>query len=245
MKKGYEIRSDLVGGRPRLAPLFGKPPWQYRNDLVAVVNYQADPDAIREAVPEALELEPGDVVSAGFFVCPEVTGLGPHAFTIFSVPVRFEGRSFQFTPYLYTDTDRSLAAYRECHGWPGVLGETQLVETAGGFRARLTRGGREILVAEGAVTGDPLPLASEDFPPWVVHRELMSPDGTRCDVAQLVASISRFENIRMRGGQGSLRFTDPGDDPVARLSPRHVTGVLFGTLDDLYPEKIWTVRSWT
>lgn len=243
--RGYEIRKDQVGGRPRLRPLYGLPPWHYVDDRVVVVTFRADRDAIREVVPEVLEPDPGDLVSAGFFVCPSVSGLGAHAFTIFSIPVRYEGEGFQFTPYLYTDTDRSLAVYRECHGWPGVLGQTQIEELPGGFRARLSRGGHEILVAEGAVAGEPLALKSEDFPPWIIHRELMSPDGLQCDIAQLVASVSRFTNIQLKAGQGSLRMSDPGDDPVARLAPLEVTGVLYGTLDDVYPEKIWAVRSWT
>ena len=39
-------------------------------------------------------------------------------------------------------------------------------------------------------------------------------------------------------GPGSLNFDEQADDPVTRLAPRKVLQLLYGTMDDLYPETI-------
>jgi hypothetical protein len=39
-----------------------------------------------------------------------------------------------------------------------------------------------------------------------------------------------------------LSFTDPGDDPVARLKPVKVSSALYGTMDDFYPESIRVLK---
>jgi len=42
---------------------------------------------------------------------------------------------------------------------------------------------------------------------------------------------------------GELKFTDPGDDPIARLKPVKITSALYGTMDDLYPESIRVLKN--
>ena len=63
-------------------------------------------------------------------------------------------------------------------------------------------------------------------------------DGKSCDDAYFLTSTSLLTNLSFRAGTGELSFPDAGDDPVARLKPLKVSTVLYGTLDDLYPETI-------
>ena len=41
-----------------------------------------------------------------------------------------------------------------------------------------------------------------------------------------------------RAGTGSVSFPDPGDDPIAELAPEEITAVIYGSMDDEYPETI-------
>ena len=223
-------------GLPFLKPLYGLPPYQYTGDVVLMIVYEAEETAVREVLPRELEPLPGNVVAMCFFLCPDVTGMGAHNFTMPCIPVRYGDYAGQFVPYLYTSTDASLACYREIQGWPAVLGETEIVEENGKVRARVVRNGREIINATAQVGGEI--IASLDFLPVILYKEIPSFDGQSCDAAYFVASTSRLTNLNFKAGSGELSFPDPEDDPIARLAPVKITSALYGTLDDFYPESI-------
>ena len=144
-----ELSSHKPKGQPFLKPLYGFPPYQYTGDVVLMIVYEADEAAIREVLPRQLEPLPGNIVAMCFFICPDVTGIGPHTFTMPCIPVRFGDYQGQFVPYLYTSTDVSLAAYREGQGWPAVFGDTSIKDHgAGKLTARVVRNGREVMKAE-------------------------------------------------------------------------------------------------
>jgi len=231
---------DLGGTKPRglplLKPLYGPGPYQYKNDRCLLVIYESDEDAIHEVLPRELEPLEGYTVVMCFFICPDVTGIGAHNFTMPCIPVRYGKYTGQFVPYLYTSTDASLACYREAQGWPAVLGETTLTETEGKVRASLTRNGREIIAATTEVGGNT--ITSLDFLPIILYKEIPGLDGREREVAYLETSTSRLENLDFRGGLGTLSFPDPGDDPIARLAPAKIQQALYGTLDDFYPQTI-------
>lgn len=240
--RGGEIKlsADKPRGLPLLKPLYGLPPYQYTNDIVLMIVYEAEEAAIREVLPRELEPVPGNVVAMCFFLCPEVTGIGPHNFTMPCIPVRYGDYTGQFVPYLYTSTDASLACYREGQGWPAVLGDTEVTEAEGLVRGRVVRNGREIMRATARVEGQA--ITSLDFLPIILYKEIPSIDGQRCDDAYFLTSTSLLTNLNFHAGSGELSFTDPGDDPVARLKPVKITSALYGTLDDFYPETIRVLK---
>lgn len=235
-----ELSADKPRGLPLLKSLYGLPPYQYIGDIVLVMAYEAEERALREALPRELEPLPGNAVSMCFFLCPKVTGIGPHNFTMPCIPVRYGDFIGQFVPYLYTSTDASLACYREGQGWPAVLGQTEITEREGCVHATVTRKGHEIIRATANVGGDT--ISSIDFLPIILYKEIPSIDGKTCDDAYFVTSTSLLTNLNFKAGNGELDFPDPVDDPVARLKPLKVTAALYGTLDDLYPETIRVLK---
>jgi hypothetical protein len=82
-----------------------------------------------------------------------------------------------------------------------------------------------------------------DFLPIILYKEIPSIDGRSCDEAYFLTSTSLLTNLNLRAGTGTLDFTDAGDDPIARLKPVKMTGALYGTLDDLYPETIRVLKN--
>lgn len=236
-----KLSADKPRGLPFLKPLYGLPPYQYVDDVVLIIAYETEEAAIREVLPRELEPMPGNTVAMCFFLCPEVTGMGPHNFTMPCIPVRYGDYTGQFVPYLYTSTDVSLACYREGQGWPAVLGQTELTEAVGRVRARVTRNGREIIRADARTGGET--ITQIDFLPVILYKEIPSIDGKSCDDAYFLTSTSLLTNLSLKAGTGELDFPDPGDDPVARLKPVKITGALYGTLDDLYPESIRVLKN--
>jgi hypothetical protein len=230
------LSADKPRGLPFLKPLYQPPPYQYTDDVVLMIVYEADEAAIREVLPRELEPVPENTVVMCFFLCPDVTGMGAHNFTMPCIPVRYGDYFGQFVPYLYTSTDASLACYREGQGWPAVLGQTEISEAQGKVRARLTRNGREIISATAQVGGEV--ITSLDFLPIILYKEIPSIDGKTCDDAYFLTSTSLLTNLNFRAGEGNFDFPDPGDDPLARLKPIKTISALFGTLDDFYPETI-------
>jgi acetoacetate decarboxylase len=231
-----QLNRSKPTGLPFKKPLYGLPPYQYNGDVVLMVVYEADEAAIREVLPRELEPLAGNAVAMCFFLCPDVTGMGPHNFAMPCIPVRYRDFSGQFVPYLYTSTDASLACYREIQGWPGVLGETEIIERDGSVQARVVRNGREIIRATAQVGGET--ITTLEFLPVILYKEIPSFDGQTCDAAYFVASTSRLTNLNFKAGSGELSFPDPADDPIARLKPLKIISALYGTLDDFYPESI-------
>ncbi len=238
---------QLSGARPRglpfLKPLYAPPPYQYTDDVVLMIVYEAEEAAIREVLPRELEPLPGNVVAMCFFLCPEVTGMGAHNFAMPCIPARFGDYVGQWVPYLYTSTDASLACYREGQGWPAVLGQTEITEAQGKIRARVTRNGRELMRATAQVGGET--ITALDFLPIILYKEIPAIDGKTCDDAYFVTSTSLLTNLNFKAGSGELEFTDAGDDPIARLKPKQMTSALYGTLDDFYPETIRVLKNLT
>ncbi|HKR02575.1 MAG TPA: acetoacetate decarboxylase family protein [Pyrinomonadaceae bacterium] len=230
------LSAERPRGLPFLKPLYGLPPYQYVGDIVLIIAYEAEEEALREVLPRELEPLPGNTVAMCFFLCPEVSGMGAHDFTMPCIPVRYGDYVGQFVPYLYTSTDASLACYREGQGWPAVMAQTEMTEDEGRVQARVVRNGHEIIRATASVGGET--VTALDFLPIILYKEIPSIDGKSCDDAYFLTSTSLLTNLNFKAGTGELSFPDPADDPVARLKPLKITGALYGTLDDLYPETI-------
>jgi len=236
-----ELSANKPRGLPFLKPLYGLPPYQYTGDILLMIIYEAQEAAIREVLPRELEPLSGNVVAMCFFVCPDVTGLGPHNFTMPCIPVRCGDYTGQFVPYLYTSTDASLAGYREGQGWPAVLGDTEITDTGtGNIQARVVRNGREVMRASARVGGDK--ITALDFLPIILYKEIPNIDGTSCDAAYFMTSTSRLTNLDFQAGDGELSFSD-ADDPISRLKPVKIVSALFGTLDDYYPESVRVLKN--
>jgi acetoacetate decarboxylase len=235
-----ELSPNRPRGLPFRKPLYGFPPYQYTGDIVLMIVYEAEEAAIREVLPRELEPLPGNIVAMCFFLCPDVTGMGAHNFTMPCIPVRYGDHHGQFVPYLYTSTDVSLAAYREGQGWPAVLGDTEIREAGGEVTARVVRNGREVMRSRAKVGGDK--ITTLDFLPIILYKEIPNIDGTDCDVAYFMTSTSKLTNLDFKAGSGELSFPDP-DDPISRLKPLKITTALFGTLDDYYPESCRVLKN--
>src|SRR3954447_18237029 len=72
-------------------PAYPPGPYKFYNREFIVITYRTDIDALREVVPEPLEVV-GDTVAYEFIRMPDSTGFGDYTETGQVIPVRFRDR---------------------------------------------------------------------------------------------------------------------------------------------------------
>jgi acetoacetate decarboxylase len=221
-------------GIPANAPLYSAGPYQYRDNRCVIVVTEVREEALREVMPRELEPLDGNLAVWCLFVCPDVSGIGPHSFAMPCIPCKYGDYVGQYVPYLYTSTEESLTCYREVQGWPARLGAVTVDAVGGRVRASLFRQGMEVIKVTADVGGNK--ITTMDFLPIILYKEIPSLDGTRRDVGRLITTTSLFEKLDFQAGPGTFVFDKKSDDPVTRLAPLKVAQVLHGTMDDFYPE---------
>src|SRR5262250_454647 len=93
-------------------PAYPRGPYKFYNREFVVITYRTDVDALREVVPEPLEVA-GDTVAYEFIRMPDSTGFGDYTETGQVIPVRFKTkdgavrRVATFTPCISTTRRRS------------------------------------------------------------------------------------------------------------------------------------------
>ena len=229
-----DLSKKPPAGVPAFAPLYHPGPYQYRDNRCVIVVADAAEDAIREVLPRELEPLDGNLVVWCLFICPDVPNIGAHSFAMPCIPVKYGDFVGQYVPYLYTSTEESLTCYREVQGWPARLGQVTIDQVQGRVRANLFRNGRDLIKVTATVAGDK--ITQMDFLPIILYKEIPSLDGASRDVGRLITTTSLFENLDFQAGPGTFVFDDKSDDPVTRLAPLGVSQVMYGTMDDLYPE---------
>jgi acetoacetate decarboxylase len=115
--KGRVNRSNVGFGIPSDAPLYGKPPYYYRDLERMVISYETDAEAVANVLPEGLEV-PDTATAALIFVNYPFSTLGPYLETILTVGCLWEGQMTSLVAHIVVDTDPPQAAGREIWGFP-------------------------------------------------------------------------------------------------------------------------------
>jgi acetoacetate decarboxylase len=165
--RGYSLPRS-PGGTASLVPA---PPWHYVGDFL-VIEYWADPDAVRAVLPPGLEAHPDPGRCAALFVdwqsCSDDAGelvdpaRSQYREFFLVVNALLDGREVTTCPYIWVDRDFALAR-GWIQGFPKKLGEVHMtrafavqaraapgVAAGSAFGGTLTAHGR--LLAEGRVT---------------------------------------------------------------------------------------------
>lgn len=105
---------------PLTNPAYPKGPYRFCNREYIIISYRTDPEALREVVPEPLEIaEP--IVKYEFIRMPDSTGFGDYTETGQVVPVRLGGEEGVYVHAMYLDDDAPIAGGREIWGFPKKL----------------------------------------------------------------------------------------------------------------------------
>lgn len=256
--EGYSLPRSPEG-RASLVP---RPPWHYVGDFV-VIEYWADPDAVRAVLPPGLESHSDPGRCAALFVdwqsCTDGGGelvdpsRSQYREFFLVVNALLDGEEVTTCPYIWVDRDFALAR-GWIQGFPKKLGSIWITRTFGldcradpGIRPGATFGGTlaagERRLAEGTVTLERLSESgpTHNAPPLVNVRHFPRLAAGRHDdpaVHELVRACSRDRAISpFWEGTATLRlYGAPGEEHDGLAPVRLGRGYRFTfayTVDDL------------
>lgn len=110
---------------PIINPAYPKGPYRFINREFFVVTYETDLEALKDVVPEPLEVtEP--IVKFEFIRMPDSTGFGDYTESGQVIPVRYKGKSGGYVHAMYLDDEAPIAGGREIWGFPKKLANPSL-----------------------------------------------------------------------------------------------------------------------
>ncbi len=215
---------------PAMAPLFGPPPYEYRDGRTMAIVFRTTPEALRDLVPKPLVPNPQNLMflmSSRFFA----SGLGHYHEMLLGAPVGFEGKPGNYCVYLMLDHDGAIAGGREIYGFPKKLGQIKMEEKDGVLMSTVERAGMTLVRAamELSQLAKPeavsltlfnlklIPSVKKDAPP---------------DVMQLTSTT--LENLkvhRVYTGKATLEFGTSPADPFHRVPIKEVMGGRYTSSD--------------
>ena len=102
------------------SPSYPRGPYRFVDREYLIITYRTDPDALRAAIPEPLEMD-APVVKYEFIRMPDSTGFGSYTESGQVLSVSFEGTKGGYVHSMYLDDDAPIAGGREIWGFPKKL----------------------------------------------------------------------------------------------------------------------------
>lgn len=209
---------------PLMAPSYPKGPYQFINREFLTITYETDMDALREVVPEPLEVtEP--LVNFEFIRMPDSTGFGDYSESGQVIPVTFQGQKGGYSHSMYLNDESPIAGGREIWGFPKKLAKPTLEVVKETLMGSLYY--EDVPIAVGTM-GYKYNTLDQDK----VHKSLLGPnyllkiiphvDGTPriCELVEY-----RLENLIIKGawsGPAALHLFPHAMAPVANLPVKKV-----------------------
>lgn len=110
---------------PLYCPSYPRGPYRFINREYLIITYETDMKALKEVVPEPLEVtEP--LVKFEFIGMPDSSGFGSYTESGQVIPVKFKGKRGTYTHAMFLDDDAPIAAGREIWGFPKKLAKPRL-----------------------------------------------------------------------------------------------------------------------
>lgn len=110
---------------PISTPAFPCGPYRFIDREYLVISYETDLDALRELVPEPLEVR-DPIVNFEFMRMPDSTGFGDYTEAGQVIPVHLNGQRGSYVHAMYLDSEAPIAGGRELWGFPKKLGSPVL-----------------------------------------------------------------------------------------------------------------------
>ena len=204
---------------PLTQPAYPPGPYRFCDREFLIITYRTDAEKLRAIVPEPLELV-SDLVKFEFIRMPDSTGFGDYTEAGQVIPVRFGGRTGNYTLNMFLNDHPPIAAGREMWGFPKKLaGPSLRVETDtlvgtldyGPVRVATGTMGYKHRLADGEAT------LEEMSAPSFLLKIIPHVDGSPriCELVEY-----RLEDIQVKGvwtGPGALSLNAHALAPVAEL----------------------------
>ena len=217
---------------PDLSRLYGKPPYEYRDSAMLLVQFQTNPKILRSLGPNPLMPNKDNnlFVSVGDFLC---SGVGRYYEAHLFTHAMFKRRRVNYSIYLILDSDVASGAGREIWGFPKKLGQLAMEIQNDVVNASVERGGRKLIevamqLAEFAVPGE-----LSGTPEWVTRKLVPSVSlNAPPEIDQLTSS--KLTNTALREvhkGPATLSFGASPADRLAEIAIKKVVGGFYYRTD--------------
>ena len=204
---------------PLTSPAFPPGPYRFVDREFLVITYRTDPDALREVVPEPLEV-PEPVVKYEFIRMPDSTGFGDYTESGQVIPVRLHGRAGSYVHSMYLNDEAPIAGGRELWGFPKKLAAPSLQVQTDTLLGTLDYGSVRVATATMGYKHralDPQSLLPGLLEPNYLLKIIPHVDGTPriCELVEY-----HLEDVVVKGawtGPAALQLFEHALAPVARL----------------------------
>ena len=163
-------KTEFGFSMPAANPLYPGPPWFFRGHSLTIL-YESDPKVLREMLPEPLEPDARNLVTIDAQYMPWSFPLGPCSESGVYIAARYKDKAGSYCPFMFMDSDASIAAGREVYGYPKKLAKISL-----------------------CFGGHPLNSMTPDIGP--VGGEIMTGVVSRCGISLLKISAALIEKGR-------------------------------------------------
>ena len=110
---------------PLTSPSYPKSEFKFINREFLVITYETDIDALREVVPEPLQVT-DPIVKYEFIRMPDSSGFGDYTESGQVIPVEFNGQRGSYVHSMYLDDLAPIVAGREIWGFPKKIASPSL-----------------------------------------------------------------------------------------------------------------------
>ena len=110
---------------PITSPSFAPGPYQFRNREFMIIEYETDMDALRDVVPEPLEVYKPSV-KYEFIKMPDSDGFGSYDESGQVIPVKFNGELGNYVHSMYLDDLSPIVGGREIWGFPKKYAQPEM-----------------------------------------------------------------------------------------------------------------------
>lgn len=212
------------------SPLYGAPPYAFRNARTISTLVRFDGSAMRQYLPPGVHLNeprPLGIIAASDY--PD-TELGSYHELSFFIQTTAQDRPFMFSPLMYADGDGAIAAGRELWGFAKKSASMELTENSDGWHFTADRNGHRIADIRFRPLQQKTPgeLAEVDFPTLTL-RLIPSQSGRgRPDIAQLISTSNIKRPRTTHGldarwvGASEVSIGESSTDPLSPFTPIEV-----------------------
>jgi len=217
---------------PALSGLYGKPPFEYRDSPMLLIQFQTDPRVLRRLVPTPLTPNKDNnmFVSVADFLC---SGFGRYYEAHIFTHATFKRRPVNYSIYLILDNDVAIGGGREIWGFPKKLGRLTMNMQDDVVSATVERGGRTLIDAAMHMSEFATPGELNGTPEWVTRKLVPSVSlDAPPEVDQLTSTTLTNTALReVHKGPATLNFGASPADRIAEIPIKKVVGGFYYRTD--------------
>jgi acetoacetate decarboxylase len=222
---------DQAFAMPLTDPAYPKGPYKFYDREFVVITYRTDPEALREVVPEPLEVA-GDTVAYEFIRMPDSTGFGDYTETGQVIPVRFRAKDGTveeggYVHAMYLDDNAPIAGGREIWGFPKKLASPKIAHESETVVCTLHYG--SVLCVSATMGYKHREIDKEALTRALARPSFMIKIIPHVDCTPRVCELVRYylEDVTVKGawsGPAAIQLFQHAMCDVARLPVREVVG---------------------